>query len=75
MRTRDLEVGQVYKYVHPTYGDFLGVFLLTTVDHDPDNCYVTYKKLWLWHVDHFVCGCQTSGGSPWESDWQHELVT
>lgn len=74
MRAKDIRVGQVFKWVHPTYNDFLGVFVLTTVDHDESNCYVTFKKLWLWHVDQFVNGCQTSGGCPWEGSWPHELV-
>lgn len=74
MRARDICVGQVYNWIHPTYGDLLGTFLLTFVDHDARSCYVTYKKLWLWHTDQFVIGCQSSGGTPWESTWPHELV-
>lgn len=74
MRAKDIKVGQVFKWVHPTYDDFLGVFLLTSVVHDTDHCYVTFKKLWLWHVDPSVSGYQTSGGSPWEINWEHELI-
>jgi len=74
LRARDIRVGQVFVWSRPPWNDELGVFLLTHVDHDPDHCYVTYKKLWLWSVDRLAIGCLTSGGSPWESDWPHDLV-
>lgn len=74
MRTRDLRVGQVFKWTHPTYNNHLGTFLLTFVEHDLIHCYVTFKKLWLWHVDQFVNSCHTSGGCPWESSWPYERV-
>ncbi len=44
MRAKDIAVGQVFAWKHPAYGELYGVFLLTSVDHDPDHCYVTYKK-------------------------------
>lgn len=74
MRACDIRVGQVYRWTHPSYGGVLGIFLLTFVEHDHKHSYVTFKKLWIWHVDQFVNGVQTSGGCPWEVSWVHELI-
>ena len=67
MIAKDIKVGQVFI-------EDIGIFLLVFTNHDSDYCYVTYKKLWLWHVNQNVIDCQSSGGTPWESTWTHELV-
>jgi hypothetical protein len=74
MTAKDIKVGQAYKWSHEASNTFLGVFLLTAVEHDADHCYVTYKRLWLYHVDPTVSGTQSYGGSPWEGLWEHELL-
>jgi hypothetical protein len=71
MTYEDIKIGQVFTFMND---ELLGVFLLTWVDHERDHRYVTYKKLWLWHVDPGVSGRQSTGGAPWECAWTHELL-
>ena len=71
---KDIKIGQAYKWSHEKSNTFLGVFLLTEVDHDADRCYVTYVKQWLYHVDPLVTSTRSHGGSPWECPWEHELL-
>jgi hypothetical protein len=68
MRVKDIRVGQVFK------DGLRGYFMMSFVEHDVDRCYLSYKKLWLWHIDQFTDGCQSSGGAPWEVEWPYELV-